>query len=157
MGDLIAAAFLLIVAALFYVESLGLPPPPPVLPDTLGAAFFPQVLAGLLAILGIGLGAQKLIRRRREAPERQDLLTLFREHHLIVKSLLLFFLFLLFLKPFGFLIAATVFLITGQWLLSPRQWSYLPTILAVSLGSTLAIYFFFQKFLFVFLPEGTLF
>lgn len=157
MGDLIAAAFLLLVAILVYVQSLGLPPPPPVLPDTLGAAFFPQALTLLLAILGIGLAVQTLIRMRRERPERQDLLALLREHQLVIKSLLLFFLFVLLLKPFGFLISTTVFLITGQWILSPRRWGYLPTIIAVTVGSTLAIYYFFQKFLFVFLPEGTLF
>ncbi len=157
MGDLIAAAILLIVAVLFYVASLGLPPPPPALPDVLGTAIFPQVLAGLIAMLAVGLAAQRLLRMRREAIERQDLLSLIREHHLVFKSLLLFFLFLLLLKPFGFLISATVFLIAGQWLLSPRQWGYLPTIIAVSVGSVLVVYFFFQKFLFVFLPEGTLF
>ncbi|MFQ5847426.1 MAG: tripartite tricarboxylate transporter TctB family protein [Candidatus Methylomirabilales bacterium] len=157
MGDLIAAAFLLIVAALFYVQSLGLPPPPPVLPDILGTAIFPQVLAALLAILGMALAAQKLVQMRPGGIERPDPLTLFREHHLILKSLLLFLLFVLLLQPFGFLIAATVFLIAGQWLLSPREWGYLPTVIAVSVGSTFAIYFFFQKFLFVFLPEGTLF
>ncbi|MFQ5882401.1 MAG: tripartite tricarboxylate transporter TctB family protein [Candidatus Methylomirabilales bacterium] len=157
MGDLIAAAFLLIVAALFYVQSLGLPPPPPALPDALGAAFSPQVLAILLGIMGVCLAARGILQVRRAGVARQGLLTRIREHHLIVKSLLLFFLFALLLKPFGFLISATAFLIAAQWVLSPRRWGHLPTIITVSVVCSLVVYFFFQKFLFVFLPEGTLF
>ncbi|MFQ5658536.1 MAG: hypothetical protein ACE5G5_13425, partial [Candidatus Methylomirabilales bacterium] len=64
MGDLIAAVFLAIVAALFYVQSLELPPPPPALPDTLGAAFFPQVLTVILAMLVVCLAARAITRIR---------------------------------------------------------------------------------------------
>ncbi|MFQ5840257.1 MAG: tripartite tricarboxylate transporter TctB family protein [Candidatus Methylomirabilales bacterium] len=157
MGDLIAALFLVLVAALFYVQSQELPPPPPTLPDTLGAAFLPQVLAIILAIMAVSLAVRGILRARREGVERKGLLARIREHHLIVKSLLLFFLFALLLQPFGFLISATAFLIAGQWLLSPRQWGNLPSIITVSILSPLVLYFFFQKFLFVFLPEGSLF
>ena len=120
--------------------------------DYVGAAFFPEVLAGVTALLALFLGW--LNRRGMFDEDTRSLADLFpREIRLPLAGLLLLTVYVLLLEPLGFILATFLLNISLLLLFGVRSLLYL---LIFSSVISLAVYTVFYKILIVPLPEGIL-
>lgn len=120
------------------------------LPNTLGAAFVPWVLAGILTGLSLTLLVSSILMR-----SKGQRVSLPGRELLGIAFLLLLIVCYIKLMPFlGFLIASIVFLMILTWLAGARK--PLEMIIFSVTTSTL-VYLLFHKFFQVQLPAGILF
>jgi hypothetical protein len=120
------------------------------LPHTLGAAFVPWVLAGLLAILSLIL----LISTITSRDDNTTVVLPKRDLFGITGLLLLIALYVKLMSYLGFIPVSLVFLGILTWAAGSRK----PLGIAVfSITTTTIIYLLFQKFFGVQLPAGILF
>src|SRR5215208_2023143 len=156
MSDRLIALLLLLVCAGFYWQSISIRRPPFAAFDPLGADTFPRAVALVLAIFSLVLlvrGGGSVVPRLTGARARVWLL----EYRLPLISLVLFAAYVATIPQVGWLIATAVFLVVMQLLLHPR-WGR--GLLGVVLGSAIFSWLiaeFFQRYLHVVLPRGTLF
>ena len=120
------------------------------LPNTLGAAFVPWVLAGLLAILSLLLLLNTIIFKHDDIPvslPKRDLLG-------ITGLLLLIALYVKVMSYLGFIPVSIIFLSLLTWFAGSRK----PVGIAIfSITTTAIVYVLFQKFFAVQLPAGIFF
>lgn len=119
------------------------------LPNTLGAAFMPWVLAGMLAMLSIMLLASSLMNKGDEST-----LTLpIRDLVGITGLLVLIVLYVQLMNYMGFVVVSVFFLGILTWIAGSRK----PVEIAIfSITTTILIYLLFYKFFNVQLPAGIL-
>jgi putative tricarboxylic transport membrane protein len=119
------------------------------LPNTLGAAFMPWVLAGMLALLSILLLVSSLMNKDDDSkvslPSR-DLIG-------ISGLLVLIALYVNLMNYLGFVVVSIFFLGILTWIAGSRK----PAEIAIfSITTTIAVYLLFYKFFNVQLPAGIL-
>lgn len=129
-ADLLIGLALLALAGVYYEQSLGIVRG--FASDRLGPAFFPRLLALVLAVLAV---------------------TLVVRAGLFLTMLALLVAYALLLPRVGFVVATPVLLGAVIWLLGLRAW---PALTGTALGITLALYFAFGRALHVLLPMGPL-
>jgi hypothetical protein len=121
------------------------------LPNTLGIAFMPSLLAGFLFILAAALLITNAIRGTQEKSDPKVSL----KEALSVLFLTFFvYLYVKAIQLLGFITITPFFLATLMWISGARKWR---EIILVSTVSTVGIYLFFQKIFKVILPHGILF
>jgi hypothetical protein len=121
------------------------------LPNTLGSAFMPWLLATLLFGLCVCLLITTAIRGTRENSSA----TISLKEGLSVIFLTVFvYVYVKAIQLFGFIVITPFFLAALMWISGARKWK---EIVLLSIASTLGIYLFFQKIFKVILPHGTLF
>lgn len=117
------------------------------LPNTLGAAFVPWVLAGMLTVLSLMLLISSLLDKNNNAtvtlPSR-DLVG-------ISGLMLLIACYVKLMNYFGFIIVSVIFLAILTWVAGTKKPS---TIVIFSITTTITVYLLFQKFFNVQLPAG---
>ena len=164
-SDLKIGVFLIVFCGVVFYETFGLTSHF-LLP--IGPSFLPRVWLALLGFLSLLLVVGELRRawspvsekQTKPADERQiaKLIEQWLKHYrLVIYSLAIFLAYILSLYVLGFLLSTILFLALLQWILSPRQLKQLPLLLVISVVSASVIYLIFQKYLYVFLPEGMLF
>ena len=121
------------------------------LPNTLGSAFMPWLLASLLFILAAGLLLTNAIGGTRETSNPKVSL---KEGLSVIFLTFIVYLYVKAIQLFGFITITPLFLAALMLISGARKWK---EILLVSIFSTLGIYLFFQKIFKVILPHGTLF
>jgi len=121
------------------------------LPNTLGIAFMPSLLAGFLFILAAGLLITNAIRGTQE---KSDPKVSLKEGLSVIFLAFFVYLYVKAIQLLGFITVTPFFLAALMWISGARKWK---EILLVSIASTLGIYLFFQKVFKVILPHGTLF
>jgi putative tricarboxylic transport membrane protein len=121
------------------------------LPNTLGIAFMPSLLAGFLFILAAGLLITNAIRGTQE---KSDPKVSLKEGLSVIFLTFFVYLYVKAIQLLGFITVTPFFLAALMWISGARKWK---EILLVSIASTLGIYLFFQKVFKVILPHGTLF
>jgi hypothetical protein len=57
----------------------------------------------------------------------------------------------------GYLTATFLFVLGLSWSIGPRDVREIPKLTAIAIGTALATYLIFEKYLYVFLPRGMLF
>lgn len=120
------------------------------LPNTLGAAFVPWVLAGLLALLSLMLLVGTIISKSEDTPVSIPKRDLFG----IAGLLLLIALYIKLMSYLGFIPVTIVFLALLTWVAGSRK----PLgIIVFSVTTTTIVYLLFQKFFSVQLPAGIFF
>ncbi len=147
LANIIASIILLVFSGFYATLIYRLPSRD--LPHTLGAAFVPWVLAGLLAILSLMLLVNSIMSRD-DTPvvlPRRDLFG-------ITGLLLLIALYVKLMSYLGFIPVSIVFLSVLTWVAGSRK----PLGIAIfSITTTMVVYFLFQKFFAVQLPAGVFF
>jgi hypothetical protein len=149
--DGIAGLVCLALAGAMLVLSFQIPQPPllPVRP-----AFYPQIILGVMAVLGIGLVVEDILARRRGA---RPAARAPRAHGRVLLTFVVFALYLFVLPEIGFRLATFVFVAALQIALDPprtlRDWGR--TVL-VALATVAVTYLVFERYLYVLLPRGRL-
>ncbi len=145
---------LLVFCAVLYWQA-GRVSAPPFVP--IGPAFYPRAVLILLAGLALWLIAEDLLRGRaaaRKAAKPAGPAPNYR------KALLGFGLFLAYIAGMslvGYPVATFLFVLALSWAIGPRSVRELPKLVAIAAATVLATYLVFEKYLYVFLPQGRLF
>ena len=121
------------------------------LPNTLGSAFMPWLLATLLFILAVCLLITNAIRGTQEKANPK---VSFKEGLSVIFLTGFVYVYIKAIQVFGFITITPFFLAVLMWISGARKWK---EITLLSIASTLGIYLFFQKIFKVLLPHGTLF
>ncbi|HEX6922207.1 MAG TPA: tripartite tricarboxylate transporter TctB family protein [Bacillales bacterium] len=152
--DCINAVLILAFCGVAYYETLAIPSP--VMRKT-GAAFFPEIVLPVLALLGLCLLINSIIRMKKEPNEKLNFSfqKLFVDNKKVLSTFIIFGIYVLALSYIGYFISTILFLLSMYLLLVKKK----EKVWMVSLGYiilTLIVYFVFKKILLVFLPTGIL-
>jgi hypothetical protein len=146
---------LLVLAGLLYWQA-GKTPVPPFVP--IGPAFYPRVILVILAALAVWLIVQDvLVTTRGKRPAVPGQSPPPPNYRLVVLCFVTFGLYVIGLSLIGYLAATSLFVLGLGWLMGPRAAGALPKLIAVAIGTALATYLIFEKYLHVFLPRGLIF
>lgn len=145
---------LLAFCCLLYWQA-GLVSAPPFVP--IGPAFYPRVILILLAGLSLWLIAEDLLRRRPLAKGAAKPAGTAPNYRKVLLGFIIFLGYVAGLSLIGYLTATFLFVLGLSWSIGPRNIRELPKLIAIAVGTTLATYLVFQKYLYVFLPQGLLF
>lgn len=117
----------------------------------IGPGFYPRIVLGITAALGLVLLAQDLLRTRGEAPVKARL-----NYRLVVLTFAAFAVYVLLLPLLGFRVATFLFVLGATFLLEPPQRTGL-WVRGVVLAAltTAATYYVFEHYLAVLLPRGS--
>ena len=164
-SNIIIGIILLISSAFYYYSTTGFPPPSKT--ENLGPAFFPTLLAAVLAFLALLLILNSFLVRGASGKEEDGAVIQgaerleedsFGVEQISYKFLLgtvgLSFLYVGLISILGFLISTPLFLILLIRLLGYEKWV---NNLAASVGLTAALYLLFAVALSVSLPAGIFF
>ena len=132
--------------ALFWL-TLGLETSPLV---PIGPAFYPRIVLGITAALGLALVASSLFEKKKEKRNEKA------NHRLVALSFGVFALYVVALPLAGFRIATFAFVAALNLVLAPPR-SALHWVRALVLGAAtaLATYYVFEHYLQVLLPRGS--
>lgn len=127
----------------------------------IGPGFYPRLLLGLTAALGLALLIADLLRRRKApgvtAPEAPRPAPAVRPNYtLVALSFAVFGAYVLLLPLVGFRVATFLFVLGASFLLEPprRAGLWVRGVLLAAI-STVATYYVFEQYLAVLLPRGT--
>ena len=145
LANIIVSITLLVFSGFYAVLISRLPSRD--LPHTLGAAFVPWVLAGLLALLSLMLLVGSIISKSEDTPVSVPKRDLFG----VTGLLLLIVVYVKLMSYLGFIPVSIVFLALLTWVAGSRK----PLgILVFSVTATTIVYLLFQNFFSVQLPAG---
>ena len=145
---------LLAFCGLIYWQA-GFVSAPPFVP--IGPAFYPRVVVILLAGLALWLIAEDILRGR--APARKAIKPAgpAPNYRKVLLGFIVFLGYVAGLSLIGYLAATFLFVLGLSWSIGPRNVRELPKLVAIAVGTVLATYLIFEKYLYVFLPQGLLF
>jgi sterol desaturase/sphingolipid hydroxylase (fatty acid hydroxylase superfamily) len=145
---------LLAVCGVLYWQTGGIPTPPFV---PIGPAFYPRIVLALLAALAIWLILEDVVTARRRPGRKAKPTAPPLNYRLVVICFVVFGAYVVGLSLLGYLLATFLFVLALGWVMGPREYRELSKLAAVAIGTTLATYLVFEKYLHVFLPRGLLF
>ena len=149
--DGIAGLVLLAISLFLLVKSFQLPSLPIV---PVGPGFYPAIVLSVLAAASALLVLQDVLKRRPVAPAAASDAPR-RSYRLVVIAFAIVGFYVVLLPLVGFRLATLLFVAVLQAALdrprTARQWAVLA---AVALGTTIASYFVFERYLLVLLPRG---
>lgn len=148
-ANIIIACILIAFCVFFAVLTARLPDRN--LPNTLGIDFMPWVLLIILFCLSVMMLITNILGK---SLEKKDATITLREVSGVFFLTLIVYGYVQAMSLFGFLIITPVFIAVLMFFTGSRKWKEL---IAVSVLSTVGIYFFFQKIFQVQLPGGSLF
>lgn len=151
--DIINAILILVFCGAAYYETLSISSP---VQRKTGASFFPQIIIIVIAVFGLCLLINSLIRIKKESNTQLNLSIpkLWRENYKVLLTFIFFGLYVLLMKVIGYLISSVLFMLAIYLLLTTKKrkiWAAVVSYIVI----TFAIYFVFRVFLYVFLPSGT--
>ncbi len=146
--DGIAGLILFGISLVLFVQSLGLPSLPIV---PVGPGFYPRIVLGFLGLASLALVVQDVMRARSAAAPAER-----RNYRLVVALFVIFGGYVALMPLIGFRLSTLLFVAAVQATLDPprsaTQWAVLA---AVALGTVLATYMVFERYLLVLLPRGS--
>ena len=146
--DGIAGLILFGISLVLFVQSLGLPSLPIV---PVGPGFYPRIVLGFLGLASLALVVQDFMRERGAAAPAER-----RNHRLVAALFVIFGGYVALMPLIGFRLSTLLFVAAVQATLDPprnaTQWAVLA---AVALGTVLATYMVFERYLLVLLPRGS--
>jgi hypothetical protein len=145
---------LLAFCGLLYWQA-GLVSAPPFVP--IGPAFYPRTVLILLAGLALWLIAEDLLRKPPSVKKAAKPTGPVPNYRKVLVGFVLFFGYVAGLSLIGYLTATFLFVLGLSWTIGPRNVRELPKLAAIAIGTALATYLIFEKYLYVFLPRGLLF
>lgn len=160
MGERIFGIFFLLVSAIYFAIAFTIKTPPGLM-QTAGPEVFPKLIGSAFVAVSMIFLARSLRRKSKSAAENitQDS-GVVRKKGLFVREFAPLFLisicillYTLLLEIIGFLVTTVALTVAVSVILGGRRWVL---IFLVSVLFSLAIYFFFTKFLGLPLPQGLL-
>ncbi|MHB8770768.1 MAG: tripartite tricarboxylate transporter TctB family protein [Syntrophales bacterium] len=145
---------LLVFCALIYWQA-GRVSAPPFVP--IGPAFYPRVVLVLLAGLALWLIGEDLLRGRAQARKAAKPAGPAPNYRKVLLGFALFLAYIAGLSLIGYPAATFLFVLGLSWTIGPRNLRELPKLAAIAAGTVLITYLVFEKYLYVFLPQGRLF
>jgi putative tricarboxylic transport membrane protein len=145
---------LLAFCGLLYWQA-GLVSAPPFVP--IGPAFYPRVMLILLAGLAVWLIAEDLLRRRAPARKAEKPTASMPNYRKVLLGFIIFLVYVAGLSLIGYLAATFLFVLGFSWSIGPRNIREMPKLVVIAIGTALATYLIFDRYLYVFLPQGLLF
>lgn len=133
----------------------GFTPTPPFV--SIGPAFYPRVILILLAGLAVWLIAEDILRSRVSSRVAKKPAGTTPDYRRVVLGFLVFLGYVVALSFLGYLTATFLFVLGLSWAIGPRNIREMPKLVAVAIGTALVTYLVFEKYLYVFLPRGSLF
>ncbi len=152
--DSAVALGLLLFSGVLYWQAGGIPTPPFV---PIGPAFYPRIILVVLAALAVWLILEDLAGRKRQPARPSGPAAPPLNYHRVVVCFVVFGGYVAGLSLLGYFLATFLFVLGLGWVMGPRQVGELPKLAGIALGTTLATYLVFEKYLHVFLPRGILF
>lgn len=118
----------------------------------IGPGFYPRLVLGMTAVLGVALLARDLMRGRRAVPPAATALN----YRLVALSFGVFAAYVLLLPLLGFRVATFLFVLGFTFLLEPpRRPGLWVRGIALAALTTPVTYYVFEHYLAVLLPRGT--
>jgi len=145
---------LLAFCGLLYWQA-GLVSTPPFVP--IGPAFYPRAVLILLAGLAVWLIAEDILKRQGPSPGVKKPEGPAPNYGRVLLGFFVFLGYVVGLSLIGYLAATFLFVLGLSWSIGPRDIREMPKLFVVAIGTALATYLVFEKYLYVFLPRGLLF
>jgi putative tricarboxylic transport membrane protein len=145
---------LLAFCGLLYWQA-GLVSAPPFVP--IGPAFYPRVVVILLAGLALWLIGEDLLRKPLSVKKATKPAGPSPNYRKVLLGFVVFLGYVGGLSLIGYPAATFLFVLGLSWSIGPRNVRELPKLAAIAGGTVLATYLIFEKYLYVFLPQGRLF
>ena len=123
------------------------------------AAFMPRLIFALLIICGIVLivmGTQEIKKNREKLLEGEALEKVSRETLRSLGALCILMIYIICFKPVGFVISSILFLVGMMYYMTKKEDRKPVIFIIIAVVMTLVVYFCFQKFLYIYLPNGIL-
>jgi putative tricarboxylic transport membrane protein len=120
----------------------------------IGADFFPKIISTALVLIGLLLAAGAYKAARKQAEKREAAVK--NNYAEFAAVIGLFILYILALKPLGFILSTAPFTFLLILILSPRENRRYLLFAAIAVAVTIAAYFLFVKVFYVMLPPGIL-
>ncbi len=145
---------LLVFSGILYWQA-GLVSVPPFIP--IGPSFYPRVVLVLLAGLAVWLIGEDILKKR--APERKAKKPAgaIPNYNRVILGFFVFLGYVAGLDFIGYVTSTFLFVLGLSWAIGPRNVREMPKLAAIAVGTALATYLIFEKYLHVFLPRGLLF
>lgn len=145
---------LLAFCGLLYWQA-GLVSTPPFVP--IGPAFYPRAILILLAGLSLWLIGEDLLKGRAPARGAKKPAGPMPNYGRVLLAFFVFLGYVVGLSLIGYLGATFLFVLALSWSIGPGDVREMPKLVVVAIGTALATYLVFEKYLYVFLPRGLLF
>ena len=145
---------LLVFCGVLYWQA-GLVSVPPFVP--IGPSFYPRVVTILLACLAVWLIAEDLLRARPPRKEMKKSAGHASNYGRVLLAFLVFLGYVVGLSIIGYFAATVLFVLGLSWSIGPRRAGELPKLALIGVGTAIATYLIFEKYLYVFLPRGLFF
>ena len=145
---------LLVFCGILYWQA-GFVSAPPFVP--IGPAFYPRVVVILLAGLAVWLIAEDLLRGRAPARKATKVAGSAANYRKVLLGFIIFLGYVAGLSLIGYLASTFLFVLGLSWSIGPRNVREIPKLGVIAIVTTLATYLIFEKYLYVFLPQGLLF
>jgi putative tricarboxylic transport membrane protein len=145
---------LLVFCGVLYWQA-GLVSVPPFIP--IGPSFYPRVVLVFLAGLAVWLIVEDTLKGRRTAKEAKKPAGPAPNYRRVLIGFLVFLGYVACLDFLGYVASTFLFVLGLSWAIGPRNMREMPKLVAVAVGTALATYVIFERYLYVFLPRGLLF
>jgi putative tricarboxylic transport membrane protein len=120
----------------------------------IGADFFPKIISSALVLTGLLLAAGAYRAARKQAETRESAV---KSNYVEFAAVIgLFLVYILALKPLGFIVSTAPFTFLLILVLSPRENRGYLLFAVIAAAVTIAAYFLFVKVFYVMLPSGIL-
>lgn len=157
--DAISGGVLILLGVGLYIASFGIKS---VALNLIKADFFPRLIAGLFVILGVILVLTGLSKAKQHQPAGEKELPFWKNDGTIsmLETLALIAVYVLLMKPVGFVITTFVYLVAQMYVLTPKEKrtkKNFALFVVISLIASFAIYLLFVKVFYLMLPAGILY
>ncbi|MBQ7145552.1 MAG: tripartite tricarboxylate transporter TctB family protein [Lachnospiraceae bacterium] len=123
------------------------------------AAFMPRLIFAILIVIGVVLvvmGVQEIGKNKGKLLEGEALEKASRETLRSLGALCILLAYILCFKPVGFVISSILFLVGMMYYMTKKEDRKPVLFIIIAVVMTLVVYFCFQKFLYIYLPNGIL-
>lgn len=123
------------------------------------AAFMPRLIFAILILCGfvlIVMGIHDIRKNREKLLEGEALEKVSRETLRSLGALCILLAYILCFKPVGFVISSILFLVAMMFYMTKKEDRKPVLFIIIAVVMTLVVYFCFQKFLYIYLPNGIL-
>jgi hypothetical protein len=154
--DIWAGAVILVCTAVYFSQTFGIRKIA-ILP--VSSAFIPRICVGFMSVLACALIVQGVRREKKSpapAPTQEQQVQSRQQLKAAGTALAILFVSILMMRPLGFILSMTFYLLASFLTLSPREKWNIPLFVGISVISVTAIYFTFVKGFNLLLPAGIL-
>lgn len=158
--NLISGIIFLVIAIILFQSSFSIVT---TIPGRLGAEFMPQVIAVIMAVLSsllIIIDVAKLIQTKNQENSsfasfsKQTIINYVKLNYQIILMLSVVAIYIVLLKPLGFVFSTMIFLFTMMSIMSDNIKEKILLHSIVSIIASLSIYYLFRMVFYLYLPVG---